>query len=114
MDAEQLKQMWVQIEGAMQRKGWSKAELTRVSGVSDNTLTGWKRGIHTPQPAKLQKVLDALGLEAPSSTDSIDLTGLPPELPPFLKVVTARLVAMDEAQREKLLLKLYPLVMNGS
>ena len=46
----------------LQKYGVTPYKVSKETGVSQSTLSDWKRGISTPQPDKLQKIADYFGV----------------------------------------------------
>lgn len=69
---EQTERQWWarKIEQARIDKGWSAAELSRQSGVSETTLTKIKRAEEDVAPGTLARLRDALGIP-PRSTYTV-------------------------------------------
>lgn len=42
----------------LQKYGVTPYKVSKETGVSQSTLSDWKRGISTPKPDKLQKIAD--------------------------------------------------------
>lgn len=46
----------------LQKYGVTPYKVSKETGVSQSTLSDWKRGISTPKPDKLQKIADYFGV----------------------------------------------------
>jgi transcriptional regulator with XRE-family HTH domain len=46
----------------LDERGIKNAEVSRATGISNMTLSDWKRGISTPKTDKLQKIADFFGV----------------------------------------------------
>lgn len=46
----------------LQKYGVTPYKVSKDTGVSQSTLSDWKRGISTPKPDKLQKIADYFGV----------------------------------------------------
>ena len=46
----------------LQKYGVTPYKVSKETGVSQSTLSDWKRGISTPKPDKLQKIADYIGV----------------------------------------------------
>ena len=46
----------------LDERGIKNADISRVTGISNMTLSDWKRGISTPKTDKLQKIADYFGV----------------------------------------------------
>lgn len=46
----------------LQKYGVTPYKVSKETGVSQSTLSDWKRGISTPKPDKLQKIADYFGI----------------------------------------------------
>ena len=68
----------------LQKNGVTPYKVSKATGVSQSTLSDWKRGISTPKQDKLQKIADYFGVPltylltgnttAPEKEKSISLT----------------------------------------
>lgn len=79
----------------LQKYGVTPYKVSKETGVSQSTLSDWKRGISTPKPDKLQKIADYFGVSL-----TYLLTGNTSE--PEKEKVPA-LTARDERDIEKIL-----------
>lgn len=46
----------------LQKYGVTPYKVSKETGVSQSTLSDWKRGVSTPKPDKLQKIADYFGV----------------------------------------------------
>lgn len=72
----------------LQKYGVTPYKVSKETGVSQSTLSDWKRGISTPKPDKLQKIADYFGVSL-----SYLLSGKETSAP---KEKTSELTAKDE------------------
>lgn len=72
----------------LQKYGVTPYKVSKETGVSQSTLSDWKRGISTPKPDKLQKIADYFGVSL-----SYLLSGEETSTP---KEKTSELTAKDE------------------
>lgn len=54
--------MYEIFSGLLQKYGVTPYKVSKETGVSQSTLSDWKRGISTPKPDKLQKIADYFGV----------------------------------------------------
>lgn len=54
--------MYEIFEQLLQKHGLSAYKLSQLTGVSQSTLSDWKRGRSTPKQDKLQKIADYFGV----------------------------------------------------
>lgn len=88
--------IWKRIERLMkERGGWSRAELSRESGVTQATLSRWAKGHHDPDRDSLSKVARALGVSIDQLLGERPL----PETAPVIRL-TARERRLLSAIRE--------------
>ena len=52
--------MYEKYEKARDEKGLNNNQVAKLSGVSNTTLSAWKRGIYKPKADKLVKIAEAL------------------------------------------------------
>ena len=67
--------MYTIYEALLNERGLKNADIARATGISNMTLSDWKRGVSTPKQDKLMKIADCLGV----SVDSL-LTGEEPKV----------------------------------
>ena len=79
----------------LQKYGVTPYKVSKETGVSQSTLSDWKRGISTPKPDKLQKIADYFGVSL-----TYLLTGKESTEP---KEKNSELTARDERDIEKIL-----------
>lgn len=111
MNEEQRRELANRVKAARQERGWTQATLALEAGVAENTVLSIEKGRRDPQPEKLRKVLDALGI-VPTAT-VLELAGVPEDVSLFLTVALQRLRVMDENDRNKVLADLYPRLLIG-
>lgn len=54
--------MYEYFENLLQKYGVTPYKVSKETGVSQSTLSDWKRGISTPKRDKLQKIADYFGV----------------------------------------------------
>jgi transcriptional regulator with XRE-family HTH domain len=54
--------MYEIFEQLLQKRGMSSYEVSKLSGVSQATLSDWKNGKSTPRNKTLKKIADILGV----------------------------------------------------
>ena len=54
--------MYENFSKLLQKYGVTPYKVSKETGVSQSTLSDWKRGISTPKPDKLQKIADYFGV----------------------------------------------------
>ena len=54
--------MYEYFEYLLQKFGVTPYKVSKETGVSQSTLSDWKRGISTPKNDKLQKIADYFGV----------------------------------------------------
>lgn len=54
--------MYEHYQKLLDEKGLKNADVSRATGVSNMTLSDWKRGVSTPKQDKLMKIADFLGV----------------------------------------------------
>ncbi len=54
--------MYEFFDELLQKYGVTPYKVSKETGVSQSTLSDWKRGISTPKPDKLQKLADYFGV----------------------------------------------------
>lgn len=54
--------MYENFSKLLQKHGVTAYKVSKETGVSQSTLSDWKRGISTPKPDKLQKIADYFGV----------------------------------------------------
>lgn len=96
------------IRDARLARGWSQARLAREAGVAENTVLAAEQGKRRTQGDNLQAIIDALGMATLEDEAWLDLDGVPEDARAFLRVAAARLAAMNEDIRARLLNALYP------
>lgn len=111
MNEEQRAELAAQVREARNQRGWTQARLAAEAGVAENTVMKLEQGQRATQPAKVRKILDALGVAPAMSV--IDLEGIPEDVQIFLTVAAQRLKVMDEAERNRVLADLYPRLLIG-
>ena len=79
----------------LQKYGVTPYKVSKETGVSQSTLSDWKRGISTPKPDKLQKIADYFGVSL-----TYLLTG---NMEDSEKEKAPELTARDERDIEKIL-----------
>ena len=79
----------------LQKYGVTPYKVSKETGVSQSTLSDWKRGISTPKPDKLQKIADYFGVSL-----TYLLTG---NMEDSEKEKVPELTARDERDIEKIL-----------
>ncbi|WP_273405346.1 helix-turn-helix transcriptional regulator [Clostridium sp. AF02-29] len=79
----------------LQKYGVTPYKVSKETGVSQSTLSDWKRGISTPKPDKLQKIADYFGVSL-----TYLLTG---NMEDSEKEKAPELTARDEKDIEKIL-----------
>lgn len=57
------------IRRAREAKGWSRATMSRVSGIHPETITVWERGKTKPSPVYKRVVEQILGVDLSEPTD---------------------------------------------
>lgn len=67
--------MYTIYEALLNERGLKNADIARATGISNMTLSDWKRGVSTPKQDKLMKIADCLGV----SVDYL-LTGEEPKV----------------------------------
>lgn len=75
--------MYSIYETLLNERGLKNADIARATGISNMTLSDWKRGVSTPKQDKLMKIADCLGVSVdylmtgeekePSFSDQADL-----------------------------------------
>lgn len=75
--------MYSIYETLLNERGLKNADIARATGISNMTLSDWKRGVSTPKQDKLMKIADCLGVSVdylmtgeekePSLSDQPDL-----------------------------------------
>ena len=75
--------MYSIYETLLNERGLKNADIARATGISNMTLSDWKRGVSTPKQDKLMKIADCLGVSVdylmtgeekePSLSDQADL-----------------------------------------
>lgn len=75
--------MYSIYETLLNERGLKNADIARATGISNMTLSDWKRGVSTPKQDKLMKIADYLGVSVdylmtgegkePSLSDQADL-----------------------------------------
>lgn len=113
MDVGQREQVGRAVAAARESRGWSQRDLAREAGVSENTVLSIERATRLTQPAKLRRVLDAVGL-APAQGRSLDLDEIPEDVAAFVRVFIRRMEILDEDERARVLARLYPAVLELS
>lgn len=108
---QQRAQIGHRVRHARESLGWSQAALARRAGVSPNTVLAVENGKHTTQPAKLRQVFDALGLTPLGDVTWLNADGVPADAQTFLTVAAARLAAMNEDHRMRLIARIYPMLL---
>lgn len=96
--------MYAIYEKLLNEHGFKNADVARATGISNMTLSDWKRGVSTPKQDKLIKIADFLGV----SVDYL-LTGEEPKVD--LSVETAKLVGklVQDPEMAKALRKYFEL-----
>ncbi len=77
--------MYEIFEQLLQKHGLTSYKLSQLIGVSQSTLSDWKRGRSTPKQDKLQKIADYFGV-----TVDYLMTGKEPEQKEFNPQLTAK------------------------
>lgn len=54
--------MYSIYETLLNERGLKNADIARATGISNMTLSDWKRGVSTPKQDKLMKIADCLGV----------------------------------------------------
>ena len=54
--------MYTIYEALLNERGLKNADIARATGISNMTLSDWKRGVSTPKQDKLMKIADCLGV----------------------------------------------------
>ena len=54
--------MYENFSKLLKKHGVTAYKVSKETGVSQSTLSDWKRGISTPKPDKLQKIADFFGV----------------------------------------------------
>jgi len=54
--------MYKIYEKVLNEKGLKNADVAKGTGISNMTLSDWKRGVSTPKTDKLQKIADFLNI----------------------------------------------------
>lgn len=108
MDTEDLKKLGEQVQAARVAKGWSQADLHRVTGVAENTISDMERGRKKTQPAKRRLILDALGLVGVGVPHPDEF---PADVQDVLGLIGRRLSTLDEDSRERMIGRLYGFVL---
>lgn len=93
MKGEQI--MYEIFSELLQKYGVTPYKVSKETGVSQSTLSDWKRGISTPKPDKLQKIADYFGVSL-----TYLLTG---NMEDSEKEKAPELTARDERDIEKIL-----------
>lgn len=93
MKGEQI--MYEIFSELLQKYGVTPYKVSKETGVSQSTLSDWKRGISTPKPDKLQKIADYFGVSL-----TYLLTG---NMEDSEKEKAPELTARDEKDIEKIL-----------
>jgi transcriptional regulator with XRE-family HTH domain len=110
MNDEQLEQVKRQVRELLEQRGWSQAQLAERAGVSENTVAHLLLGRKRTQGSKIRAILDALGV--PEDRQGIlALDGVPEDVRVFATVAVRRLSVLDEANRNAVLARLYPLIL---
>jgi transcriptional regulator with XRE-family HTH domain len=99
------------VRRARESLGWSQAALSRRAGVSPNTVLAIENGKHMTQAQKLRQVFDALGLSPVGDATWLNADGVPADAQTFLTVAAARLAAMSEDHRTRLIARVYPILL---
>jgi transcriptional regulator with XRE-family HTH domain len=108
MDQQQRQETAAHVHAAMKKRGWSQETLARHAGVAPNTVLGLLRGKQT-QEGKLRAIRAALDLGEPEPP-VLSLVDVPEDVAAFVKVFVRRMAALPEANRARLLARLYPQV----
>ena len=96
--------MYSIYETLLNERVLKNADIARATGISNMTLSDWKRGVSTPKQDKLMKIADCLGV----SVDYL-MTGEEPKVD--LSVGTAKLVGklVQDPEMAKALKKYFEL-----
>lgn len=54
--------MYAIYEKLLNERGFKNADVARATGISNMTLSDWKRGVSTPKQDKLMRIADFLGV----------------------------------------------------
>jgi transcriptional regulator with XRE-family HTH domain len=105
MDDQQRQQVAESVREAMRQRGLSQEALAARAGVAPNTVLSFLKG-NPAHGGTVRKILDALGVEEPAPV-SLSMEGVPEDVQAFLRVVTKRLSRLGDADRDRVLARLY-------
>lgn len=77
--------LWEHVEGIRVRNGWTKIQLSNLTGVNRQTFANWKTQPQPPLPSTVAEVADAL--EIPRET-ALKLAGIIPAEVPMGEIFT--------------------------
>jgi transcriptional regulator with XRE-family HTH domain len=109
MEAEQLRNVGLQIVAAREAKGWTQRDLSKQTGFTDNTIRKIERGERVA-PGTLRTVREKVGIDP--DQEAVERAGYPRDVQALVDLVAMYLLALPEGERPAVAYEVTRLLMN--